>query len=493
MKRTTFLGLTLVFAIALPMFVSCGGSNSSTASPSNLNQSPSTPSTTGAVTISLSDPATCAAPNGSFTHVWVTITKVTANISSDAGPSDSGWQTVLDLTSGPKQIDLLSLVSTTCVLTQLGSTTGLPPGDYQQIRVYLLANDASGAVPAPNNCGPMGFNCVALADGAMVELQLSSEAQTGIKIPAGQMMGGGLNLMAGQSADLNIDFSTCESIVQEGNGKFRLKPVLHAGEVSLNTNSISGTVINASTKAPVANAMVMVEQPDLNGIDRVVESELTAADGTFIFCPLSPGNYDVVVAASTPTPVRLPPIGSAATYNATVTFKTPTGASLTIPLVAETQSGMSSSPAELAGTITSGGAQAAGVDVSVSTLQQAAPVGGALVEFTVPAFSGSVSSIETASGPPCASGTDCANYTLYVPASNPSVGTYSSSGTTYSAPQAGNVPYTVDAQAFLADGSNTADCSPSDLDTSFDSGGGALLAIGGATLTVKTLAFSGCH
>ena len=58
-----------------------------------------------------------------------------------------------------------------------------------------------------------------------------------------------------------------------------------------------------STKRPIAGANVLVEQPDSSGVDRVVELELTASDGTFIFCPLAPGNYDVVVAASAPSPV----------------------------------------------------------------------------------------------------------------------------------------------------------------------------------------------
>jgi hypothetical protein len=489
MRYLRSLCLIVIAGGMLVILSSCGGNGSTP----TTAQSSVIPATAGAVTISLSDPATCAAPNGSFTHVWITITKVTANISSNAGTNDSGWTTLLDLTSSPKQIDLLSLNSTTCVLTELGSTTGLPPGNYQQIRLYLLANDASGAGVSANNCGSAGFNCVGIVGRGLAELQLSGESETGIKIPAAQLAGGGLNLVAGQSADLNIDFSTCESIVQEGNGVYRLKPVLHAGEVSLNTNSISGTVVDSDTKAPVANAMVLVEQPDAGGIDRVVESALSASDGTFIFCPLAAGNYDVVVAAASPTPVSLPPIGVATTYNATVTFNTPTGASITIPLVAESKTGMSSSPAQLAGTITSAGAQAVGVDVSVSVLQQAAPAGGSVVEFTVPAFPASVSEVETASSSACPTGTACATYTLYVPASNPSVGTYSSTGTTYSLPQPGNVPYTADAQAFGADGSNTPDCSPSDVNTSSNAGGGPLQAEAGTAVSVKTLVFSGCQ
>src|SRR5262249_33652131 len=149
--------------------------------------------------------------------------------------NDSGWVTLVDLRGSPKQIDLLSLASTTCVLTQLGSTSSLPAGKYQQIRLYLLGNNAasSTAGPSSNACGSTGFNCIVPKGAPPQVLTLSSEAQTGLKIPSGQIADGGLTLTAGQSSDLNIDFDSCASIVQEGNGRYRLKPVLHAGEVAV--------------------------------------------------------------------------------------------------------------------------------------------------------------------------------------------------------------------------------------------------------------------
>jgi hypothetical protein len=246
------------------LVMTCGGNGSQTVSLNTQNNA----STTGAVTTSITDPPTCMAPNGQFSHVWVTITQVQANLSADAGPNDSGWVNLVNLAMAPKQIDLLSLTSTTCLLTELGSTTGLPPGNYRQLRLLLLANEASGAVPSPNQCGSAGFNCVVLGNGMTATLNLSSEAQTGIKIPSGQISGGGINLTAGQSADIDIDFNTCESILEEGNGRFRLKPVLHAGEVSLNQNSISAQVVDSATRTPIASANVWVEQPDSTSTDR---------------------------------------------------------------------------------------------------------------------------------------------------------------------------------------------------------------------------------
>jgi hypothetical protein len=497
MRHSKPLCLAAIAGGILFIALSCGHGSSSSGSSSST---PPPPSTTADATISLSDPGTCASPSGPFAHVWVAITKVTANVSATAGPTDSGWVTLLDLTSKPAQIDLLSLTPTTstsnnaCVLNLLGTGTGLPPGNYQQVRLYLLANNASGTGVSSNNCAAGFFNCVGLATGGVGELQLTSEPTTGIQIPTAEIMGGGLNLVAGQTANVNLDFSACASIVQESNGDYRLKPVLYAGTIPQTTNAISGTVVDNNTKGAIANAVVLVEQPDSSGIDRVVESQLTASDGTFLFCPLPAGNYDLVVAAALPTPVSVPPIGVGTAYNPTVTFSTPAGtASLTIPLVPEGANGISSSPTKFTGTVSTAGAQAVTVDVDLSVLQQATPTGGSPVQFTVPSFPGSSSNVETGSYINCPSGTTCATYNLYVPASNPSAGTYSSTGTTYSTPDSGNVAYTVDAQAFVDDGSNTSDCSFSDVSTALNSGGGTLLAAGGALVTVQTLAFTGCQ
>ncbi len=238
--------------------IGCGGGGGD-GSQTGGSTPPATPPS-GTVTVTLSDPPTCKGPRGDLNRVWVTITLVRAHLSTAADPDASGWMTLLDLRTHPVQIDLLSASETTCVLTTLGATTGLPPGDYQQIRLHLLSNTpaAGEATPLPNNCaGTGGFNCVELMNGTRRVLQLSSEAQTGIKIPPGQIAGGAIRLRSAQAADLNIDFNACASIVQQGNGAFRLKPTLHAGEVALTTQAISGLVVDSTTSQPLPNATVI--------------------------------------------------------------------------------------------------------------------------------------------------------------------------------------------------------------------------------------------
>lgn len=473
-KLTKYVPVALLATtlITLGILLSCGG---------NSGNSISTPSlqTTGTVNTSITDPPTCSFM---FDHIYVTITQVTANISADAGPDDGGSVTLVDLTSSPRQIDLLSLISTTCVLTQLGSTSGLQPGKFQQIRLFLLDNNPSSGTPTPtsNACGSTGFNCVVPHAGSPQTLKLSSEAQTGIKIPSSQITNGGLTVTAGQSSDLNIDFDSCASIVQEGNGSFRLKPVLHAGEVSVNNNSISGKVADRSGN-PIGGAIVLLEQPDSNKVDRKRFSGMSASDGTFIFCPLpNPGGnatFDVVVAAETFTAGLVP-----TTYNATVAFNVPVGTNLNnIPLVSE---GTPSLPGTISGQVTSAGSGGGTVaDITLSVLQQLS--GGAATQVTIPVFSAGsqppvVTTTVTPIGPACPASTDCFNYSLLVPTSNPQAGIFTNGSINYS-PAPGTLTYALEGVAPACTGVAPPDGTISSI------------AVSGHTTSVGTvLTFTGC-
>ena len=289
------------------------------------------------VTVHVSDPTTCSGPNGAFSHVYVTITDV--QINSSGGNGDSGW---IDLTptlaQNPQQVDLLGQANNQCFLATLGATTALQPGSYQQIRIMLASN--SSVVPN-NACGGTA-NCVMMSSSpnAAQPLLLSSEAQTGIKIPSGQIAGGQFVIAAGETKDLDIDFNACESIVTEGNGQFRLKPVLHAGEVSLTSaSSINGTIVDSATNQPIPGGatIVALEQKDSSGVDRVVMQTVTDSSGAFSFCPVAAGTYDVVVAAVS---------GIQVAYAVTVITGVQPGKALgSVPLVA--QSGMSTAPASI--------------------------------------------------------------------------------------------------------------------------------------------------
>jgi hypothetical protein len=453
----------------------------------------------GNVVVSISDPPSCKNPNGNFQHVYITVRSVEAHIDPNASDSSSGWQELApQLASQPMQIDLFSSTQTNCVLAQLGSAS-LPVGNYQQIRLLLVSNSPAAAdvVPSNNACAGNGYNCVVLNDNTIHELALSSQANTGLKIPPGQIVGGPISVSAGQTVDLNIDFNACASIIQEGNGQFRLKPTLTAGQITPNNSGVAGQVLDSATHMPISGrVLVAIEQPDKGGVDRIVMEAAGDANGNFRFCPLPVGTFDVVAVAVGPN--NLP-------YNATVVFNVPNGANLSaIPLIAETSA---TAPATLEGFVTattsSGGAT---VDVGLAALETVSTAMNASRQVTIPLQKiqatnsnpevDSTGLISISSNTSCPSGSpasaNCGSYTLVVPGSNPSVGMYATSAITYSTPASGDVLFTVDAIAAQPNSGGIRDCMPSEIMASSDINNQPLKVVAGSSTSVARIDFTGC-
>lgn len=464
------------------------------------------------LTTAITDPAECsAAVGGSYQHAYVTIVDVKANASSSAGSTGSGW---VDLTPGmkPTQVDLLgSAASGGCFLATLGDNLEVQAGTYQQVRL-ILGSNSSTMVTGTNQCNAMGglsaVNCVQLSDGSWKALTTPSAQQTGIKIPAAQIAGGSLNVGAGKTEDLVINFKTCESILKAGNsGQYILQPVLNAGQVSTASTSINGTVVDSATGKAIAGANVLVslEQPDTNGVDRVVESTVAASDGTFVFCPVMPGTYDVVVNAYNPT--------TTAAYSvAVVTGVQPGDTTGNIPLTNATFSS-----ATLVGLATTQNSSNAGTAALLNFYPlEANPVSTSSTKFfTVPLLI--TSSTEdvatlpqvTSAGPTytdeagnvttCPSNTDCATFAMTVPQSSITVYSYSTTGpASATASATATAAYTVDAMAWLPTDPTTVDCTTPELTTaapaiSAGSTTGVTLTVNTTTTTPPVLNFTGCQ
>lgn len=467
--KTIWISASLAISALLAIVAVGCGSNSATPATAT--------SGTATASVMLSDPATCQSPNGPFAHVYVTITDVKASVNSAAGDNDSSFVDLTpSLAAKPMQIDLLGQANNQCFLASLGATTQLQAGNYQQIRIFLADNSATVAGNACNSSA----NCVVLSTGGNYPLLLSSESKTGIKIPSGQIANGGFNITAGQTKDLDIDFSTCISIVQEGNGRYRLKPVLHAGEVSTTSTSINGTVVDSVTGNPInGSILVALEQKDANGIDRVFMSTMATSAGNFVFCPLPSGTYDVVIVAQSTTGVVYAP--------SVITSVAPGSALSTIKIYAPVGA---TSPATLKGTVVTlvslSPAVATAADVQVSAFEQ---INSGLI-VTIPLLPNSTQfsatlALSTASGGPCATGTDCASYIMVLPAATSYVGTFSASGTTLSLGLVA-ASYTVDAITFVPSSGGTFDCAPSEVKSA------AILPIAGTTATVAPLSFTAC-
>ena len=470
-KQLLILAVFLSLGAVAALIAGCSGTTASTTA--GMAQ----------MSVKLSDPATCMAPNGPFAHVFVTVTDVKAHVNGSAADNDPGF---VDLTPGlstkPQQIDLLGQASNQCFLASLGSTQQLQPGKYQQIRIIL--SDNSPAVvnkTLPTNlCSNGAANCVVLNDGTVHTLELSSEATTGIKIPPGQIANGGVTVAAGETKDLDIDFNTCVSIIQQGNGKYRLKPVLHAGEVTTTSTSINGTVVDSATgKAVNGLVLIALEQKDANGVDRVFMNTLADASGGFVFCPLPAGTYDVVIVGVTAT---------GAAYAPSIITGVSTGSTLSVVQL-HPQPSAASGATKLQGTVTSqNGAippAATSIDVQVSALE---PVSTTLT-VTVPQLPtqpGATLALTTESSNSCATGKDCVSYTVPLPAAAPYVGAFAAGGTplTQSLLPAA---YTVDGIAFVPSSGGTLNCSPNELQAT------PVTPVAGLTLPVSTLAFTGCQ
>jgi uncharacterized protein DUF4382 len=476
MSRVALISVVaIVFAVALFL------SGCSSSSHSMSSTAPAT------VNLTVSDPATCSGPQGPFSHIFVTITDVKINANANAADNDSGW---IDLTpnlqQSPQQVDLLGQANNQCFLATLGSAIELQPGTYQQIRIFLAGDTATITT---NQCSGAA-NCVMLTSDSSntpQPLLLSSESNAGLKIPSGQISGGQFVIAAGETKDLNIDFNACASIIAQGNGQFRLKPVLHAGEVALTSSSINGKIVDSVTGLPIVggNTVVALEQTDSFGIDRVIMETVADASGAFVFCPVTAGTYDVVAVAVS---------GGQVMYGSTVITGVQQGSALgTIPLTA--QAGTDKSAASITGQITtSTGSAGTAADVSLSVLQPIT-VNGPTVLVTVPlaAQSASTANLTTAANASCPAKTDCASYTVSVAAANPSVGAFSTSGVQQpAAPISGPAGYTVDAIAFVTGGGGF-NCNPSDMQTSSTNSNTNLTVAAGASVTAATLAFASCQ
>lgn len=478
--------LTLAITAALAAgAVSCGGGSSST-SPPPMNNPPQ-----GTVSTTLSDPPSCT---DTYDSVFITVRSVQAHISSTADESSSGWQELApNLASAPVQVDLLSLPQGGCTLATLGANISLPAGDYQQIRLILLANNASSG-PSPNACSSVNaFNCVVLAGGTVRALNLSSQANTGLKIPPGQIVGGPIRVADGQHVDLNIDFNACASIVVQGNNQYRLRPTLTAGQVSSISSGMSGTVLDSMTMMPLdstagtAEVQVALEQPDMGGIDRILMQAAAGANGSFNFCPVPMGTFDLVAVGQD---------GNGVTYGPTVLTGVSGGSALgNIPLIAQPMG--STDAATIDGVVSSENAMAgASIDASLSALQTVDIGGGTMRDVTIPLFNSSVSNIATAMTPvamvTCPMNTFCEGYSLIVPAQNPSVGAFMSGGTTFGTPAMGDVFFKVEAKAFAPMSGGTASCSPSSQTVTEDNMVMPLKVLSGMTTTAKQIDFTGC-
>jgi hypothetical protein len=215
----------------------------------------------GTLRVALTDAPSC------YEHVYITVEKVRAHKSGSASDTDGGWSEIV--LSPAKRVDLLSL--TNGVLEELG-TTSLPAGQYSQIRLVLASNSGTGTSSVANAVQPIG--------GTLTPLDTPSGQQSGLKLQAH------FDVVAGQMADLVLDFDACKSVVKAGNsGQYNLKPV-----VSLMQRAGSGIQGFVTTTLSLSSTTVAAQQ---NGV--TVRSTAPDSTGRFSIPFLPAGTYTVVI------------------------------------------------------------------------------------------------------------------------------------------------------------------------------------------------------
>lgn len=211
---------------------------------------------TGTMAVTMTD-----AP-ANYDSVMITIDKVRVNKDSnaetDSTESDNeaendGWVTIQ---SEPMTVNLLNLTNGNKI--SLGSKE-LEAGHYSQVRFIL------------------GSNNTVTVDGETYALQTPSGQQSGLKLNVDA------EVQENTTYTLLVDFDAARSIVQQGNGGYLLKPVLHATRLE-ETGSISGAVNPTDFKTNV----LAVQDGD------TVSSTITTDSGEFKLLGLTPNTYDVV-------------------------------------------------------------------------------------------------------------------------------------------------------------------------------------------------------
>lgn len=232
----------------------------------------------GTLSVSLTDAPACG-----FDAVNVTVSRVRVHKSGSAEPGDAGWT---DITVDPNhnKINLLDLNDPTQpngALQQLGSETSLPAGHYTQVRLVLVPNNG--------NSQPFANSIVLQGQIQEIKLDTPSAVQSGIKLV------NEFDVPSGQRVDLLLDFDACKSIVQTGNGTYKLKPVINVIPYAL--NGIEGFVDKNSFANQSLVGKNVIASAQFNG--EIVRSTIVNTDtGKFFLAHLDPTkDYDVVITA----------------------------------------------------------------------------------------------------------------------------------------------------------------------------------------------------
>jgi hypothetical protein len=201
---------------------------------------------TGTMNVRLAD-----APDPTITSIDITFTKLEAHIGSS-------WE---EIPLADETVNLLDLTDEDMLL---GSAV-LPAGSYNQIRLFpslVTVTDADGTHT----------------------VNIGSAANTGIKVNINA------DLPANAVQTLLLDFNVDKSLIKQGNGQYRLQPVLK-GVIKTLSGTITGTATDGTNPLLNAHVTAIYEAGDSYPIGTEVNTSSSMSDGGFTIWALLPGTY----------------------------------------------------------------------------------------------------------------------------------------------------------------------------------------------------------
>lgn len=236
--KSVFYSLCLIMFLLILFLTGCSDNSSSLVSNNNTAN--------GSLKLYLIDSV-----NG-MDSVVVCVKRV--EVHSSGSDSTSGWMILND---SLRYFDLLQLTNG---LHAVLSNNQLAPGHYTQIRLILADS-----------------NYVVDTNGTKYHLTVPSGIQTGIKL------NNNFTITAANLYELYLDFDAGKSIKLNGNGTYKLLPVIRVIVASV-SGSVSGQILPIDADASVSAISIS---------DTI--SAFTLPDGTFLFPAIPAGAYDFII------------------------------------------------------------------------------------------------------------------------------------------------------------------------------------------------------
>ena len=208
--------------------------------------------------------------SGTYSAVNITISRIKVHL---AGEDKGEWiEWTLD---GETEYNLIELENVSVLLSE----GQLEPGKYTQIRLFIT-----------------NPNILLYESEEVITLVIPSADQTGIKLIHP------FEIIEGEITELTIDFDAEKSVVETGNGDYKLKPVIKVtsetysvGDLFEYPGSISGSVVDSENGLPISEATVSVNLSSSEYI--FTTSIVTEQDGLFFIEQLPVGTYTLTASA----------------------------------------------------------------------------------------------------------------------------------------------------------------------------------------------------